>query len=84
MSEQRHAQAHQPNQVPAYRGFLTISNSLVHSAVCAHESVQHPCRCCEVDAADEEQFEGRNVEDSDMRSEATGTTEEDLRPVKVS
>ena len=37
--------------------------------------------CC---AADEEQYDGRNMEDSDMHSEATGTTaEEDLRPVKV-
>lgn len=36
-------------------------------------------------AVDEEQYDGRNMEDSDMHSEATGTTaEEDLRPVKVS
>ena len=45
---------------------------------------QKACGCYDVAAADEEQFEGRNAEDSDMRSEATGMTEEDLRPVKVS
>ena len=34
-------------------------------------------------AAEEERFESRNLDDSDTHSEATGTTEEDLRPVKV-
>lgn len=34
--------------------------------------------------ADEDRFESRNLDDSDAHSEATGTTEEDLRPVKVS
>lgn len=33
--------------------------------------------------AEEERFESRNLDDSDAHSEATGTTEEDLRPVKV-
>ncbi len=35
-------------------------------------------------AAEEDRFESRNLDDSDAHSEATGTTEEDLRPVKVS
>lgn len=35
-------------------------------------------------AADEDRFESRNLDDSDAHSEVTGTTEEDLRPVKVS
>lgn len=35
-------------------------------------------------AADEDRFESRHLDDSDAHSEATGTTEEDLRPVKVS
>lgn len=34
-------------------------------------------------AAEEERFESRNLDDNDAHSEATGTTEEDLRPVKV-
>ncbi|KAL0046102.1 hypothetical protein WJX82_002585 [Trebouxia sp. C0006] len=33
---------------------------------------------------EEDRFESRNLDDSDAHSEATGTTEEDLRPVKVS
>jgi len=35
-------------------------------------------------AVEEDRFESRNLDDSDAHSEATGTTEEDLRPVKVS
>ncbi len=34
-------------------------------------------------AAEEDRLELRNLDDSDAHSEATGTTEEDLRPVKV-
>ena len=34
-------------------------------------------------ATGDERFESRDLDDIDAHSEATGTTEEDLRPVKV-